>query len=115
MEVKLFEVRDSATFIPCIGISMISNDDVEHWLLRRAGYDAETLPQDGGCLLFGRLDGGKMSYDPHSHGQCRTMGIAHDFVARNWDTIDSGSVVCVETICGERESPKESERLTTTF
>lgn len=108
MEIKLFEVRDRGTFIPAFSIQMCGADnDDERYLLRRAGYGCASL-----CVLFGRLDGGETHYDPFEwHGGARTMHEAHLHVERNWNDLASGQVICVETILGERETSKVSERL----
>lgn len=113
MRTKLFEVRDAGTFIPCIGISTDLNDidapvtEEERYLIRRCGYGDR-------CIIFGRLDGSDFSHDPYNRkANPRTLQVAHAYVEENWDLLDSGQVICVETILGERETPKTSERLET--
>jgi hypothetical protein len=106
MITKLFEIRDRATFIPCFAILMESNEEVESYLLRRAGYGPAT-----NMVIFGRADGhGKAFYDPYDYCD-RTMKTAHQYIADNFHTLQTGDVVCVETILGERPEPKISERL----
>lgn len=109
MEIKLFEVRDSATLIPAFAIKMESDDEAEAWLLRRAGYGGSR------CIMFGYAIGSRPAeYDPFSWPQgVRTMPTAHKYVYEHWDKLKSGDVICVETILGERTEPKVSERLTT--
>ena len=46
MQVKLFEVRDSATFIPAIAIKLSARNEAEHFLLFRSGYGNTTLNLD---------------------------------------------------------------------
>ena len=113
MRVKLLEVRDSATFIPCIGIEMSSPEtEQEHYLLRRAGYSLQPA-SCGGCVLFGRLDGKEFHYDCYNWpAGARTMRVAHRYVAEHWDELESGDVICDEHILGDRDTPKLSERLT---
>jgi hypothetical protein len=110
LKTKLFEIRDRATFIPCIGIWIDTRDsdvNAEFYLIRRAGYD-EAYP----LLLLTRLDGGgKAQYDAYDWGD-RTMQVAHDYIQNHWDELQSGDVVDVEFILGETTTPKESESVT---
>jgi len=100
MEVKLFEVRDRATFIPAIGIRV----EGENYLTRRAGYGKP-------LVLFGYLSGGGFTYDP-SYWSNRTMGNAHRYIADNWSELNPyGEVIDVEFILGETTTPKPSESL----
>lgn len=115
IETKLFELRDSGTFIPMMGVALSCEEIWDHrksqddWLIRRAGYGDR-------CIMFGRLDGGKFSYDCFSYGaNDRTYSTPHRYVIDNWDTLKSGDVICVEFILGERETPKVSERLDSGF
>jgi hypothetical protein len=41
------------------------------------------------------------------------MYVAHKHISENFDRLESGSVVCVEHLLGERPEPKTSERLET--
>jgi hypothetical protein len=120
MEVKLFEVRDRATFIPCFGILMAPEENIaygpeipedilqaEEYLLRRGGFSFENP-----LVTFGRLDGGSSQYDPYSWGGSRTMTVAHAYITEHWAELRSGSVVDVEFIRGETLSQKLSERVT---
>ena len=115
MLVKLFEVRDRATFIACIGIRLSTFTEVNRWLVARAGYGM-TFDEQASYVLFGRLDGdhGAFSSDPQRHMDRpgRTMRAAHQHVIDNWDALDSGAVIDVEHILGETAEPKPSERMT---
>lgn len=107
-DTKLFEVRDVATFIPCMAvrISGAHHDDAtqDEWLASRAGYGEP-------CVLFGRLDGGEFNYDNYNWpGGTRTMPVAHEYIIEHWTELRSGAVVDVEFILGMRAEPKESER-----
>ncbi len=115
VNIKLFEVRDRATAIPCFGILMepgyglLSQESIlaEDFLLKRAGYGAG-YP----LVLFGRLEGDECHYDPYSwRANPRTLRSAHVYISENWATLRSGDVVDVEFILGESKEPKKSERV----
>lgn len=121
MQIKLFEVRDRSTAIPCFGILMAPSETpnapewlatgqglAEEYLLRRAGFGF-TYP----LVLFGRLEGGEIRHDPFSWNRPpRTVAEAHRYVAAHWDGLNSGDVIDVEFILGEKDTAKVSERLT---
>lgn len=108
MQVKMFEIRDAATFIPCIGIAMHTPEsEKEHFLLRRSGFSPD-IP----LILFVRADGGPSRYDPYGWPDPRTMPTAHRYVADHWNELESGAVIDVEYILGETDTKKISERLT---
>ena len=107
IETKLFEVQDSATFIPVIA-QMITPpqaiDDLKsRWLLSRAGFREP-------CIIVSRLAGGQVCYDPYDWGS-RTMLNAHLYIVKHWKELKSGAVVDVQFILGETEAPKSSEML----
>jgi hypothetical protein len=107
MIVKLFEVRDRGTFLPCIGVACGLGEsglnEREFKLLDRAGYGDR-------LILFGRLAGGEFSFDPYDHkGGARTVAQAHQYVSDHWDTLESGALIDVKFILGERDTVKESE------
>jgi len=106
MKVKCFEVRDRATFMPCVAVKMESTDEAESYLLRRAGYNPTAPP----LILFGHMEGGKFAYDKYDHPGNSTRTTAHDYIEKHFDALVSGSVICTEFIRGERETPKPSER-----
>lgn len=109
MITKLFEIRDAGTFIPCFAISFRGhgNRHNEDFLTRRAGYGL-----DCDAVLFGRLDGGECQHDPYEwSSSVRTFRVAHDFIERNFDNLESGSVVDVEFILNETKVEKRSEYL----
>lgn len=117
MQVKAFEIRDAGTFIPAMAILMEpgpASVEAESFLLRRAGF-APTWCSEEKNIILCRMEakGNKhdASYDPYGWGCARTMQVAHQFIAEHWNSLPSGAVVCVESICGERETPKESERI----
>lgn len=127
MVVKAFEIRDRGTFIPAMGILMVPTvltslsgpggaedwgpNEAERYLLRRAGF------ADGQLVVLVRMECSgtdrHATYDPFAWGQNpRTFFVAHRYIQENWDELQSGAVICVEHILGERETPKESERVT---
>jgi hypothetical protein len=110
MEVKLFEVRDHNTFTVCVGIRLGSWDEVERYLLGRAGYGRDEKTQTEYVLFACILpDYHKIHYDPHQWGD-RTFMQAHNYILHNWNSLASGDVVDVAYILGEREKV-ESERI----
>lgn len=125
MDVKLFEIRDSATFIPVMAVALIERNAAENFLLSRAGYADEQIaneadPVDGRIfdlnqqryVILCKLDGVEAQYDPFSWPRARTMSVAHQFIIENWRDLKSGDVIDVQVILGETTVPKTSERLT---
>lgn len=106
MKTKIIEIRDSATFIPVMATLMESENEVESWYLRKTGYG-----KDSGLVMITPLSGGKAEYSPYDWDtMARTYPVAHKYIQEHWNELESGDVVCVETILGERETPKVSER-----
>ena len=106
IETKLFEIRDTGTFIPAIASRIAPYDfesnSPERYLARRAGYgDA--------LILLGKLEGGQSFYDPYDWCGNRTMQAAHLHIAENWNSLDSGDVVDVGFILGIYPTKKRSE------
>lgn len=101
---KYLEIRDRATCIAAIGIAIDGNDS---WLAHRAGF----APGERYILLSIIAEPNRTEYDPHAwSGGARTLPVAHQWIIANWDSLENESVVCVEFITGERETPKESDR-----
>ena len=122
--VKLFEVRDRATFIPVMAVKLMHGGagdphaGAERFLLRRAGYDAsqiDPLAQEpfglSPYVLLIRLAIGGAHYDPYSWDGGRTMRIAHMHIIEHWNELASGQVLDVEFILGEKPAPKLSEQV----
>ena len=106
-EVKLFEVRDAATFIPVMAVRLTlegKEECMEEWLFRTAGYNRD-LPH----TFMQSLNNGKGSNDPYDW-DTRTMRVAHDFVDKHFDTLEEGSVIDVEHVIGDKPTPKTSQR-----
>ncbi len=113
MEVKLFEIRDTATFIPVLAVKLNPQRDEERYLLARAGY-GEFPAQQAKYVLLWRIAGEvhKATCDPYQWGgEARTLPIAHQHIIDNWEELTSGDVVDVEFILGETTERKVSERL----
>ena len=96
MKVKLLEIRDSATFLPCFAMENTADNEAQHYLLRRAGY-GPGVP----LITFGYLDAarGKCFYDPYDWRD-RTMKTAHDYISNHWEELKDGDVIDVEFILG---------------
>jgi len=123
LQAKTFEVRDAATFIPCFGVlcepvvdgSPADATPADSYLLLRAGYGHPRPDKAGRCVIFTRLDGHASNiapYDPVDWLRNRTMLVAHEYVWKNWDSLESGAVIDVEFILGLSAAPKTSERTT---
>ena len=114
MIVKAVEVRDRGTFIPCLAVKMVpveypdAASEPERYLLRRAGYGFVNP-----CVVLCRMDAigvdRNATYDPFAWGE-RTLPVAHQYIADNFDRLESGAVVDVEWILKETTEPKKSER-----
>lgn len=101
MKTKLFEVRDRETFLPVFSILMEPTNEGNAYLLRRAGYRAgENIIMTGLCGDYANI------YEENY----RTMPEAHKYIKTHFNEMKDGDVICVETILGERETPKTSER-----
>jgi len=121
---KLFEIRDSATFIPVMATKMrvdvsdnidpkneIESLVSETYLLVRAGF-----AQDRRFRTLVQLTGinggyGNSNCTPMDWGTT-TMQVAHKYIEDHFDVLESGAVVDVEFILGKTEVPKTSDRLT---
>lgn len=109
MEIKLIEIRDSATFIPAIAIKMGANDSAEHYLLSRSGYG--TTNEDMSKYVFlARLQEMQFQYETFMWGDARTMPVIHEYLQKRWEDVESGQVLDVQYILMENPQPKVSER-----
>lgn len=106
MTVKLFEVRDRATFLPVIAIRLDLNEMTEQelYLIRSAGHPIDANYSIG---VF-RLEDGSGSFDPFMQQRGRTLKEVHLWLQGNFDTTASGQVLDVEYILGETPTPKIS-------
>lgn len=110
MEAKTFEIRDSDTFIPVLATRLAPSNEGDRFLIARAGYPRQA-EQQGLFVILLKLEGNDAEYDPNCWNG-RTIGTAHHFIKTNWFVLESGAVIDVEYILGERDQPKLSERLT---
>lgn len=112
MKVKLFEIRDSGTFIQALAIKIECKgaSEQERYLLRRCGFGE----RGGYAILLHHLQSDKGSMDvynwPKVNGDLRTMPQAHAYLEKHFDELESGSVIDIEYILGEKPTKKISER-----
>jgi hypothetical protein len=105
LETKFFEIRDRGTSIPAIGIKMISPHKKENYLLKRSGYSRDHV-----CILLTMIETCRCAYDPYDWVDgSRTMTVAHDYIEKKFDEIETGAVVDVQFILGETKEPKKTE------
>lgn len=106
MEIKMFEVRDRATYIPTMAIKFDGDTtDAEEYMLHRAGYGTRN---DRDYVYLINLETGKGTYDPFKWDG--RMIDAHLHIKDNFDNMGSGDVVDIEFIKGESRTKKVSER-----
>lgn len=108
MQTKFIEIRDRGTCIAAMAIRMVADDSIGWTFLSREGY-----PKDGRSIVLMRLSDQRATVDPYAwpdiNRDTRTMPNAHDYIIRNWASIESGSVVDVRVILGETVGPAEAE------
>lgn len=130
LETKLFEVRDSGTFIVVMATRLIPIWDSqslrtglftngihsiagkEAWLLDRVGLGHPDSYQ----ILMSRVENGESTLDPDywmyesplGKGT-RTLRAAHSYIEQAFSQLKSGDVIDVEFILGETTEPKQSE------
>lgn len=116
MEVKLFEVRDRATFMPVMAVKLATRDEREAYLLGRAGYAREAVEGTADVepyVILVTLVAVEAEYDPFQWStRARTLPAAHQHIIAHWDELKSGDVVDVEYVLGETQAPKVSEMQT---
>ena len=103
IEVKLFEVRDRATFMPAMATQARSSDEKEIYLLKSSGFSNSPLI----VLYFLELNEGH--WDAYHWGD-RTRFTSHQYIQENWEKLKSGDVIDIEYILGETPEPKVSQR-----
>jgi len=110
MKVKTFEIRDKMTFIPALAIKLEPYHEADRYLLARAGFGIRPDEQ-GRYVLLIRLEGLECQYSPDNwRGSARTMPEAHRYIVQTFDALEHGAVVDVQSILGETEGPRVSER-----
>jgi hypothetical protein len=112
MKTKTFEIRDRGTFIPALAVKLRSDGIKEdRYLLRRAGLDS-----DGSYhILLTNLQNGESHYDRYKWNGfpvVRTLPVAHEYIEKHFDELETGTVIDVEFILGETTEIKKSEKFT---
>lgn len=117
MKIKLLEVRDRGTLMPCFAFK--PNEAYrtpnscptlamakESFLVGRSGYGGEC-----DAVVFGSLvEPSRCQYDCYAWNDgARTLKVAHLYVTEHWDEIESGDLIDVEFILGETKETKKSE------
>lgn len=110
MIAKTFEVRDSGTFLPVLAVCMVTDNESDRYLVARSGFASTYREQAKYVVLWRMSSGGTASADAFDFGTTRTMRVAAKYIQENFHELPTGSVVCVETLLGERAEPKKSER-----
>lgn len=108
MQVKIFEVRDRATFIPVICVRPVAGNSAQAYLLRRDGYKADESEH---CVIMIDAQCRGVAYDPWDWNDARTKRTAHQYIQDHWDELEDGEVIDVQFILGETTDKKLSERL----
>jgi hypothetical protein len=104
LNTKVFEVRDKATFVPVLAVSIdIMDHEPEDYLLARAGYSVATP-----YVLMTNLNNNTTRYDAFEWND-RTFYTAHRYIEENFNELKSGDVIDVEFILGESKTKKVSE------
>lgn len=107
MKVKLFEVRDRATFIPVIAVQLNPQNEAERYLLSRSGY-GKTAAEHNRYILMADLRGSVINYDAFSWPN-RTKQEAHLYLNEHFEELENGAVIDIEYILGEKQESKKSE------
>lgn len=108
-QIKFFEVRDRATYIPTMAIKLDGHvTPEEEYMLHRAGFGRAADREYKGYVYLINIDRNTCQLDPFQWG-CRTIQTAHRYIQQNFDTMNSGDVVDVEFILGESTTKKVSE------
>src|SRR5690348_9121417 len=101
MKTKTFEIRDRGTFMPMIAVKLTSDDcEADRYLLRRSGLNH----QDSYQILFFDLNKGYGYLDKYNwpgSPMVRTLFVAHEYIEKHFDELETGSVIDVEFILGE--------------
>lgn len=103
----MVEIRDAGTTIAAMAIKMSAADSVERRFLGHCGF-----PSDGSSVVLMKLSDQRATSDPYGWadlGGARTMAVAHDYIIGHFDELESGVVIDVQVILGERKTPKAAE------
>lgn len=106
MKAKILEIRDEGTFISCLAIELLPDNNEQYWYLLREGY--RTVNKN---IMITALFGERTaSCDPYHWESRRTWGNAHNYIIEHWDMLNDGDVVDVQYILKETATVKRSER-----
>ena len=95
---KIFSILDRSTFIPVMATSIKNADLEELNILGKAGYHDSSLD----LILLCALGTGRTEYDYHEwSNQGRTLVIAHEYIEKNFDSLETGDAIDVREILGE--------------
>lgn len=105
MDGKIIEIRDSATCLIVVAFRTYTfNNSVENWGFRREGFGPDSV-------YLVRLNDQQCAYDPFKWANSRTMFQAHLYLQDHYDELESGDVLDIEYILGEKTIKKVSERI----
>ena len=95
--IKFFEIRDTATCIPILAIRAKSDYYPEEQLFARAGFGDAPI-----CIILVHLSEMDAEYD-WSKWYTRTLKIAHRYIEKFWEKLQSGMTIDVAPYFGETE------------
>lgn len=105
MQTKLFEIRDVGTCIVVAAMRTKGETIPESRLLSRAGWGTSSV------ILCSINGGSECTHDPFKWRERgnNTLFTAHMHIQKNFDELESNSVIDIEHISGRTAQPKESE------
>lgn len=110
METKCFEIRDDGTLIAVLAIKLVTDSEAENFLLARNGFWGHPVGEEP--IIVISLPAMECSYSQYKwKDTSRTMKVAHAHIRENFDALETGAVVDVEFLLGERATPKIAARL----
>lgn len=117
LETKVFEIRDSGTFIPvlCVRVNASWRERIgngpparEDYLIRRAGYGTDPLVIMTALRASNEFATYKY-YAWEERESSRTRTIAHKYIIDHWGELQTGDVIDVQFILGETSAPCRPE------
>ena len=103
---KFFEIRDEATTLPLMVTKLEPINSDEDWLIKRA-MGSQPYP----LFLVTFMSKGVSEFDVYDWGNvgARTVKTAHEFIESHWHELNTGDIIDVQVILGEKETPKKSD------
>lgn len=96
-EVKVFEIRDRATYIKAMAIKVNNKGASAEHEMKLIGKDWAK-----GTVFLTELNYGRFAKNPFDWGYPdRTMFTAHEYIIKNFDELEPGQIIDVEVILGE--------------